>query len=179
MVLLNFIDSHIKFNIELPGTDGLHFLDTLTKPTPNTIESTVHRKLTYTNRYLYYNSYHAISANLSVIHTLIHKARQVCSTLEFRAKEMDHLYKVLQDGHYPAQFFKQVNLQQKTNRKPNPSTVKFIVGARVVIPYIKGLSEQYRHTLAKYKEFSLKVPALSNLYSCIQNIQFQMLKKLT
>ena len=28
---------------------------------------------------------------------------------------------------------------------------KFIEGARVVIPYIKGLSEQYRHTLAKIK----------------------------
>ena len=40
---------------------------------------------------------------------------------------------------------------KKTNKKPNPSTVKFIEGARVVIPYIKGLSEQYRHTLAKYK----------------------------
>ena len=37
------------------------------------------------------------------------------------------------------------------NRKPNPSTGKFIETARVVIPYIKGLSEQYRHTLAKYK----------------------------
>ena len=28
---------------------------------------------------------------------------------------------------------------------------KFIEGARVVIPYIKDLSEQYRHTLPKYK----------------------------
>ena len=30
-------------------------------------------------------------------------------------------------------------------------TVKFIEEARVVIPYIKCLSEQYRHTLAKYR----------------------------
>ena len=35
---LNFIDLHIKFTIELPGTDGLPFLDTVTKPTPNSIE---------------------------------------------------------------------------------------------------------------------------------------------
>ena len=64
---------------------------------------------------------------------------------------MDHLHKVLQGTHYPAQFFQQGKPQQKTNKKPNPSTGKFIDGARVVIPYIKGLSEQYRHTLAKYK----------------------------
>ena len=31
------------------------------------------------------------------------------------------------------------------------STGKFIEGARVVMPYIKGLSEQYRNTLAKYR----------------------------
>ena len=75
---LNSIDSHIKFTIELPGTDGLAFLDTMTKPTPNSIESTVYRKPTHTNRYLDYNSNPPpISAKLSVIHTRIHKAKQV------------------------------------------------------------------------------------------------------
>ena len=39
----------------------------------------------------------------------------------------------------------------ENQQKAKPSTVKFIEGARVVIPYIKGLSEQYRHTLAKYR----------------------------
>ena len=34
---LNSIDPHIKFTIELPGTDGLPFLHTLTKPTSNSI----------------------------------------------------------------------------------------------------------------------------------------------
>ena len=121
------------------------------KPTPNSIESTVYRKPTHTDKYLDYNSNHPISAKLSVIHTLIHRAKQVRSTPEFLAKEMDHLHKVLQDNHYPIQFFLQGKPQQKANKKPNPSTVKFIEGARVVIPYIKGLSEQYRHTLAKYR----------------------------
>ena len=48
---LNSIDPHIKFTIELTGTDGLLFLDTLTKPIPNSIESTVHRKSTHRDRY--------------------------------------------------------------------------------------------------------------------------------
>ena len=139
---LNSIDPRIKFTIALPGTDGFPFLDTLTKPTPNSIESTVYRKPTHTDRYLDYNSTHPISANLSIFHTLIYRAKQVCSTPEFLAKEMDHLYRVLQDNHYPAQFFQQGKPQQKTNKKPDPSTGKFIEGARVVIPYIKGLSKQ-------------------------------------
>ena len=49
---LNSIDPHIKFTIELPGTDGLPFLDTLIKATPNSIESTVYRKPTHQDRCL-------------------------------------------------------------------------------------------------------------------------------
>ena len=65
---------------------------------------------------------------------------------------MDPLHKVLQDNHYPAQFFQQGKPQQKTKKKkPNPPTGKFIEGARGVILYIKGLKEEYRHTLAKCK----------------------------
>ena len=113
------------------------------------------------------------------MHNLIHRAKQVCSTPEFLAKEMDHLHKVLQSNHYPTKFFQQGKPQQKAYKKPNPSTVKFIEGAKVVIPYIKGLSKQYRHTLANTElDFSLKVPAPSHLYSCIQKIQFQMHRKL-
>ena len=80
------IDPHIKSTIELPGTDGLPFLDTLTKPTPNSIESTVYRKPTHTDRYLDYNSNHPITAKLSVVYTLIHRAKQVCSTPEIPCK---------------------------------------------------------------------------------------------
>ena len=65
---------------------------------------------------------------------------------------MNHLNKILQDNHYPAQFFQQGKPQQKTNRKPNPSTGKLIEGTRAVKPHIKGPSEQYRCTLAKYKD---------------------------
>ena len=104
---LDSIDPHIKFTIELPGTDGL------TKPTSNSIESTVYRKPTHTDRYLGYSSNHPISAKLSVIHSLIYRAKQLCSMLEFHAKEMDHPHKVLQDNHYPAQSFQQGKLQQK------------------------------------------------------------------
>ena len=80
------IDPHIKFTIGLPETDGLPFLDTLTKSTPNSIESTVYRTPTHTDRTLDHNSNHAILTKLSVIHTLIHRAKHVCSTSEISWK---------------------------------------------------------------------------------------------
>ena len=60
---LNSIDSHIKFTIELQRTDGLPFLNTLTKSILNFIESTVYRKTTHTDRYLDYNSNHPFQQN--------------------------------------------------------------------------------------------------------------------
>ena len=106
---------------------------------------------THTDRYLDYNNNHPISAKLSIIHTFIHTAKQVCSTSEFPAKEMDHLHKVLQDNHYPIQFFQ----QGKPNRKPTKSQTHLqeSLQKKVHLSYhtYKGLSEQYRHTLAKYK----------------------------
>ena len=84
---LNFIDPHIKFTIELPGTEGLPFLYTLTKPTPNSIESTMYRKLTHTDRYLDYSSNHPISAKLSVIHTLIQELNKYVPHMNFLQKK--------------------------------------------------------------------------------------------
>ena len=66
---------------------------------------------------------------------------------------MDHIHKVLQGNHYPTQFFQQGKPQQKANKKPNPFTVKLIEGARVVIPYIKGLSEQLQTHPCKIQSF--------------------------
>ena len=63
--------------------------------------------------------------------------------------EMHHLHKVIQDNHHPVQFFQEGKPQQKINGKPNPSIGKF-VGARAVIPCIKGLSEQCMHKLAEH-----------------------------
>ena len=136
---LNSIDPHIKFTIELPGTDGLPFLDTLTKPTPNSIDSTVYRKPTHTDRYIDYNSNHPISAKLSVIHTLTHRAIQVCSTPELLAKKWIAFTKSYKTTTTHHNSFNKAKPKQKTNKKPNPSMEKFIEGARVVIPYVKGL----------------------------------------
>ena len=114
---LNSLDPHITFTIELLGTDGLTFLNTLTKPTLNSIESTVYGKPTHTDRYLDYNSNHPLSAKLSVIHTLIHRAKEVCSTLEFLAKEMDHLHKSYKKTTTQHSYFN----KGSPNRKPTKS----------------------------------------------------------
>ena len=142
---LNSKNPHIIFTIELPGTDGLPFLDTLTEPTSNSFESTVYRKPTHTDMYLDYNlttpsqqnyllstpSYTEL--NKYVLHLNLLQKKWIIFTKSHKTTTTQHIS------------FNKAN----PNRKSNPSAGNFIEGARVVIPYIKGLSEEYRHTLAK------------------------------
>ena len=69
---------------------------------------------------------------LSVIHTHTHRAKNVCST----SKSL------------PAESFQQAKPNRKPTEIPTPPTGKFIV-AKVIITYMKRLSELCRHTQAK------------------------------
>ena len=105
---INQIDDHIKFTIESPDSEGsIPFLDTKCSPNSNhTIQTTVYRKPTHTDRYLDWKSNHPISVKWSVIQALTHRAKIVCTTPELLAKEMDYLHKVLCRNSYPDLFLK-------------------------------------------------------------------------
>ena len=79
---MNQLDEHIKFTMENPDNEGrIPFLDTkCIHNSKHTIHTTVCRKPTHTNRYLYWNSNHPISAKRSVIQALMHRDKVVCST---------------------------------------------------------------------------------------------------
>ena len=63
----NSIDPHIQFTREDPNTDGsMPFMDTLVMPgTDNTLLTTVYRRSTHTDQYLYWDSHHSLSAKVS------------------------------------------------------------------------------------------------------------------
>ena len=146
---LNSIGPDMKFTTEHPGTDGLPFLDTLTKPTHNSIESTVYRKTTHTDRCLDYNSNHPFQQNY-LLSTLSYTELNMFYTC-ILCKRNGSLSQSPTRQPLPNTVLSTRQTPTESQQKPNPSTVKFIEGARVVIPYIKGLREQYRHTLAQYK----------------------------
>ena len=115
---LNSIDPHMKFTIDLPGTDGLPFLDNLTKPTSNSIESTLYRKPTHTDRYLDYNSNHTFQQNylLSMVSsTEINKYVLHLNSLQRKWITFTKSYKTTttQDSSFN---------KANPNKKPNPST---------------------------------------------------------
>ena len=128
-----------------------------------TLSITVYRKPTHTDQYLQWDSHHHLSAKFSVIHTLSHKVRTVCSKLELLQQEKDHLRKALTKCRYPKWAL------DKVEKRLNRSTSEAIDGANnqgtiaaqvvtnevktkghIVIPYIQGLCESIKKICGRY-----------------------------
>ena len=92
---LNSVDLCIKFTMEAPGNDGsISFLDTkCSSKSSHTIHTSVYRKPTNTDHYLNCSSNYPVSAKTVVIHVLIYRAKNICSTPEILAK-MDYFHRV-------------------------------------------------------------------------------------
>ena len=141
---INNMDPHIEFTTEDAKPDGsLPFLDTVVLPQPdNSLLTSVYRKPTHTDLYLQWDSHHHLSAKYSVINTLRHRARTVCSNNELLLEEEDHLNGVLSNCRYPtwalnrAKFTNKYNTRTKKNKTTNSKKKPYIV-----VPYMKGLSE--------------------------------------
>ena len=147
---LNSIGPHIKFTIELPGTDGLPFLDTLTKPTPYSIESTVYRKTSHKDRYLSiltipFQQNYLLSTPSS---TELNKYVLHLNSLQKKWITFIKSYKTTTTQHSS---FNKANPNRKPTKSQTHPQESLWKELGVVKPHIKGLGEQFRHTLAKYK----------------------------
>ena len=97
---INSVDPAIKFTVEDNKEDGsIPFLDTIVKPEVNgSLSITVYRKPTHTDQYLQWDN---LSAKFSVINTLSHNAKNVCSNPALLKQEKEHLSKALTQCKYP------------------------------------------------------------------------------
>ena len=100
---INSVDSNIQLTSEDPGPKGsLPFLDILITPNEEgRLETTVYRKPTHMDQYLKWDSHHPISSKYSVVGTLYHRAKTICSNNEKLQQEDDHLTKALGNFNYP------------------------------------------------------------------------------
>ena len=73
---LNNVNKHIQFTVEEEENGVLPFLDVLlTRDIDGTIETSVYRKQTHTDRYLDFSSHHPLSHKKSVVTSLLSRAK--------------------------------------------------------------------------------------------------------
>ena len=91
---INNIDPKFQLTSEESKTDGsIPFLDCLVTPQADgSILTAVYRKPTHSDMYLHWESYHHLAAKYSVINTLRHRAKTVCTSKQSLEKEEDHLF---------------------------------------------------------------------------------------
>ena len=151
---LNSMDDNIHFTCEEADEDGsIAFLDMLITPDENgRLNTSVYRKATHTDQYLHWDSHHAITSKYSVVGTLFHRARTVCSKPVQLQKEEKHLYQSLRKCKYPDWAINRMKLKSQSsglkrrkgnNNQTGPSNIR-APKPYIVVPYYQGHSESYK-----------------------------------
>ena len=155
---LNSIHNSIQFTSEDPSEGGsIPFLDLLVFPDEEgRLKTTVYRKPTHTNQYLHWDSHHAILSKYSMIGTLFHRAKTICSGPTQLQEEKEHLYRILKKCKYSTWALNRVKLRNQTpahkknnKRNTNPKNNRD-QKPHITVPYHQGMSESFKRTCKKY-----------------------------
>ena len=152
---INNMDPHIQCTTENAKPDGsLPFLDTIVLIQPdNSLLTSVCRKLTHTDPYLWWDSHHHLSAKYSVINTLRHRAKTACSNNQLLKEEEDHLNRALSNCRYPAWALNRAKMTNMDNnkRKKNKSTYNMNSNKKpyIVVPYLERTEQKAAKTSAE------------------------------
>ena len=174
---INNINPAIRFTVEgNQGNGSIPFLDTFVKPeADNSLSTTAYCKPTHTDQYLQWENHYNLSAKYSVIGTLTHRAKTVCTGPELFQREIQHLREALVKYKYPRWAIHKVqskyinsNAEDTRNNNSNqegspaqgthnPSRntegmspkEKPSVG-HITIPYTQGLGDSFKKICRKY-----------------------------
>ena len=116
---------------------------------------TVYRKPTYTDLYLQWDSHHTLPSKYSVISTLLHRAKTICSNPQLLKQEEDHLYGGLTKCKYTAWALNRMKIKSRCQTKKNSNNPKntgtdIIQKPHIVVPYHRGFSESFKKVCSNH-----------------------------
>ncbi|KXJ07567.1 hypothetical protein AC249_AIPGENE22404 [Exaiptasia diaphana] len=139
----------IKFTIERYSDKGLPFLDTLNTVNQDvSIQVSMYRKKTHTDRYLHFDSHHPSKHKAAVVHTLAYRKESLLSDETSKRKEQEHLEKSLLKNGYPEKFIQRHSVIRKKDngvKEGKDETKGF-----AVLPYVKGTTERVQRILQQH-----------------------------
>ena len=149
---LNSISPSITFTVEEETEGRLPFLDSLvTRERDGTLKVGVYRKDTHTDRYLPFDSHHPTHVKRGVVRSLVRRAEDVSTDDCVLKKEMGHLRKVLAANGYPSNLVQPTSNRSEEDARKNEDDEEDKPIATAIIPYSKGLSEEIRRVLRRFR----------------------------
>ena len=114
--------------------------------------TTVYRKPTHTNQYLQWDSHHAISNKYSVISSLLHRVKDICSNKDLLEEEQTHIQRAQSICKYPEWAINGMKLKTSTPKttKHSNKDIKSISRSYITVPYNKGLGESFKNICKRY-----------------------------
>jgi len=110
----------IKFTYEVDQGGQLPFPDLLLNKTENgALKLQIYRKLTHTDQYLNFSSYHPIEHKLSVVRTLLERSQCLVTKIEDRKQEDSQVEEAFRTREYPKWTFNKVRRQIESKRDKN------------------------------------------------------------
>ena len=138
----------IQFTVEEYSPKGIPFLDSLNKIRDDgSIDITVYRKKTHSDRYLSFESHHDPQHKASVVHTLYKRAESHPNTDQEKEKEQQLVFEALRMNNYPKPFITKYR-RVGDNRRNDQDTPQEVKGY-AVLPYVKGVTERVRRVLSQ------------------------------
>ena len=146
LIHLNSQHRRLKFTTEVLKNNKIAFLEACIHVLRDrTTKVTIYRKATHTDQYLDFRSNHHIKQKVGIINTFRHRINTLVTKEEDKEREEEHVKNALRRCGHPKWTFKK--------RKRTVGKEKVERSGKVVIPYVKRLSEN----LAKiYKRYDIE-----------------------
>ena len=142
---LNNQQPSIRFTMETEKDNKLAFLDIAVLREPDgRLSTSVYRRPTHTDQYLAYDSHHPQSVKRGIVKCLYEHAKRLVTKPYVISEEKKHMSSVLVSNGYPSSLLQKLTKTGKQNNSVEPANE---FKAAVVLPYVKGLSEQLRRCL--------------------------------
>lgn len=145
---LNNIHHRIQFTLEVEVNRQLPFLDLLITRNPDqTLDYTVYRKPTHTNRYLNANSHHHPPQIQSVANTLVSRSFRLTKPTN-RQQELQKISTALEENNY-----KKHNIKKAIRQNNNPAQrarEDNQTKEKTTLPYIRGVTDVIGRMLRKH-----------------------------
>ena len=140
----------IKFTTEIQEDNKIAFLDTLIHVQEDkTIKTTIYRKATHTDQYLDFNSNHHIKQKIGIISTFKHRIDELITVEEDKKSEETDVKEALKRCGHP-------NWALNRKKKNRDDRDKGEKRGKVVLPYIRGVSENMARIFKRYHIETIK-----------------------
>ena len=150
---LNSVRPSIRFTVEVEKDGRLPFLDILLQRRDDgSLDVTVYRKPTHTDRYLDFHSHHPPQVKRGLVKCLFDRARTITTGQNNLRKEEHHLTRVLRQNGYPSTF---IRSSSKPPRPDMEATEALPLEEEhrpplVMLPYIEGVNEDVKRVCRKF-----------------------------